>query len=306
MPEPLRIYEEENIRLDLRMSMSWRYLSLKKPYRILYVGEAPEWVKEDISNKIATALAAAVNEQYSSRRGTARHTVIPISFFGSQGSPEVQLIRSSGIDLDIDEVEEATFRVPYSWWASSVVLTLNNGTELFVKDGKAWTSKRNEYTLHDIAVFLYPQAQPEQTEEVWKSRRDFFAAARSAMISCHVPMLDISQTRLFGTCPPMFKPSAKELCLRVSTYDEKGEGLRLVETLPVDLPTFLDIDALQLYRHLASVVKETRSEKKNIMSSTSKDETSLRQPYPPLQSIYGGFKGLFGQVRTRGPVRTGI
>jgi len=306
MPESLRIYKEENIRLSLQMSMSTQYLSLKKPFKVLYVGEAPEWVRDEISNKIATALAATVNEQYQSSQGPTRHTVIPISSFGSQRSPEVQLIRSSGIELDIDEVEEATFRVPYSWWASSVVLTLSNGTELFVKDGKAWTSKRDKYPLHDIAVFLHPHAEPEEPEEAWKSRRDFFAAARSAMISCHVPMLDISQTRLFGNCPPMFKSTAKELCLQVSTYDEGASKLQSLETLPVDLPTFLDIDALQLNKHLASVVRDTPAEKTDAMASTSKDKKALRQRYPLLQSTYGDFKGLYDQARTRGPVRTRV
>jgi len=83
----------------VRQTMAKQGLAIDEPFRVLYVGNST--AKGDIISKIGASLAVPMAE--TGHRRSSRFNVVPVSSFGGNSSPEVELIDSFGLELVVDE-----------------------------------------------------------------------------------------------------------------------------------------------------------------------------------------------------------
>ena len=212
-------------------------------YKILYVG--PPENREPIVQKIGTALAASLKcstpDSESSR--PSKFNIVPISGFGEATAPEVVLIDSSGLELNVEECHYATFTKREGG---------NDTLHLKMTDGKVvhstWSGSKfalsGDWKVPDIAIFCLPEHDSPHS----KQTRQF---ARSVMSRHAVQSIFISQTEQWYKYREHITLDylTPHICLE-SRLSKIGSS-QVIKRSPIDLATFLSIDAGQMNRNLA-------------------------------------------------------
>ncbi|KAL9131810.1 MAG: hypothetical protein Q9217_000337 [Psora testacea] len=237
------LYTPDKLSVTVRQCMTSHSLDLAgKSYKVLFVGDSA--FKDAVIQKIATALAAfRRTSSKSSNTRVSKFNVVPISSFGDETNPEVVLVDSSGLEMSVEECNQATFlETPGGNDIFQMTLTDNctvrsswDGSRFVVSDG---------WTLPDVAVFL---TSDNDDFRIKRTRR----FARSFMNRHAVQSIVISET-------PQWKRHTDTLTLDTLTphvclerQDISIVRPRILRRLPIDLNTFLRIDAGQMNRNLA-------------------------------------------------------
>ena len=235
-------------------------------YKILYVG--PPENREPIVQKIGTALAASLKcstpDSESSR--PSKFNIVPISGFGEAAAPEVVLIDSSGLELNVEECHYATFTKQ----------KCRDALHLEMTDGKLVHSTWNgsefalsgDWKVPDIAIFCLPEhdtLHSKQTRQL----------VRSVMIRHSVQSIVINQTEQWYNYKEHITLDylTPHICLE-SRRSKPGLS-QVIKRAPIDLATFLSIDAGQMNRNLACLAvahgsSRPRSQKTGETKSTYK------------------------------------
>lgn len=239
---------QSQLKATVRQTMAGHTLSLGTPFKILYVGEAG--AKDTIIQKIGSALTASSGSSISrlEKAGSSRFNVVPISSFGETRSPEVLLIDSLGIEIEVDQCNSATFSRKEDG-NDSVSLRLANNMLLT----STWSSHESRFIVStDISGWELPQVAIFYLSDIEsmaaKQTRRF---ARSFMNRHKVPCVVITQSQLWNrpTEAITLDYSTPHLCLETSGVDNARP--RIIKRLPIDLATFLNLDAVQVNRNLA-------------------------------------------------------
>ena len=267
------------LRATVRQTMAGHTLSLGAPFRLLYVGEAG--AKDAIVQKIGSALIASSGSSVSrlEKAGSSRFNIVPISSFGETRSPEVLLVDSLGIEINVDHCSSATFSRKEDG-NDSVSLQLSSGMLLT----STWSSHDAKFSvstdipgweLPHIAVFY--MSEPESMDS--KQTRRF---ARSFMSRHKIPCLVITQGQLWNrpTEAITLDYLTPHLCLEISGMDNARP--RIIKRLPIDLATFLNLDAVQVNRNLACLTDvratvEKKSQDLPISNAKSRQDPSARE-----------------------------
>ncbi|KAL2048171.1 hypothetical protein N7G274_000082 [Stereocaulon virgatum] len=213
-------------------------------YKILYVGQLEH--RDPVVQKMGTALAASLkcSTPDTEKFRSSKFNIVPISGFGEAASPEVVLIDSSGLELNVEECYHASF-TRMDDGNDTLQLRMNDGTSV----ESIWTGSRfalsNDWKLPDIAIFCVPENESRQL----KQTRQF---ARSLMSRHAVQSIVISQTPQWDRSPTECI-TLDLLTPHISLEARKSNSgaAQLIRRYPVDLATFLNIDAGQLNRNLA-------------------------------------------------------
>ena len=233
-------FSPEQITVRVEQSMVSQGLVLKEPYKMLYVGNAT--AKDSIIQKVGAALAttARTNETKPSR-----FNVVPISSFGDTVSPEVVLVDSSGIELSVDECVSSTF-VRKDEGNDTIRITLADG--MIVES--SWSGSRfstsNHWKLPDVAIFYLSVKDTilaKQTERF----------ARSFMNRHNVPVILVSDVSLWGSGAGTHALDPRAPRLLLEAYSPRTGKYQTMDQLPIDLQTFLQLDAGQMSRNLAAL-----------------------------------------------------
>ncbi len=212
-------------------------------YKILYVGP-PEY-REPIVQKIGTALAASLkcSTPDSENSRPSKFNIVPISGFGEATAQEVVLIDSSGLELNVEECHYATFTKREGG---------NDTLHLEMTDGKVvhstWNGSKfalsGDWKVPDIAIFCLPEHDSLQS----KQTRQF---ARSVMSRHAVQSIVINQTEQWYKYKEHITLDylTPHICLE-SRLSKPGLS-QVIKRAPIDLATFLSIDAGQMNRNLA-------------------------------------------------------
>ena len=239
-----KVNDSTHLRGTLRQAMGHDALRLCGPFKILYHGSGA--AKAAILEKIGTALAAHLSNSTTSVMDSSRVTVVPISAFSGNNIPDVVLIDSMGIDMNIEECTSASKRGES--FGGTMSLTINNQKSI----ESSWNPLSNTYDVsggYQLPHLTIFSVTDDDSLPVTQTR----ARAWAFLERHEVPRIVISSS------PGWEKPSlpfsinlkSPHLCLEyVDMYDK---GTRIIKRLPVDLNSFLNIDAGQLNRNLASL-----------------------------------------------------
>lgn len=234
-------------------------------YKMLYVGDTA--ARDMIIQKIGTALAAGLSRcvPESGKARSSKFNIVPISAFGEEGSPEVVLIDSSGLELTVEDCGYASFARKESG-NDSLRMELSNGIMI----ESTWTGLKfavsNNWRLPDVAVFCLP----DNDNFALKMTRQF---ARSFMSRHKVQSIVISQNPLWDqspTEPITIDYLTPHVCLE--SRKRSVASSQIVRRFPVNLDTFLKIDAGQMNRNLACLTAASASSESGQNQKQTSDE----------------------------------
>ncbi|KAJ9638874.1 hypothetical protein H2199_006734 [Coniosporium tulheliwenetii] len=241
VPRLFRSLDCPDVALTVKQVLAPKPLKLDGPFRVLYVGDPGHWAKDEIINKIASALAVAADFEMHSHppsHGPVRYNVVPISGFGeTNSSPEVQLIDSTGIELVVSEC--------------SGIVDLLSHPPILVIDGEHKTyglmSKEQAHAYHLIIFFHHADEIKHKalSQEVWP------ALLHPHFRKLQACTLNVSMTPLFDGWSDQNYIDADDLKMCVEVRDSKTGVPKVLKEMPIDLKTFLDVDSAQLNRHIA-------------------------------------------------------
>jgi hypothetical protein len=233
--------------VTIRQTMTKQGLSTRDPLRILYVGSHS--AKQDIIHKIASSVTASV--ETGKRAGSLRHSssqlynVVPVSAFGSERTPEIELMHSSGYQIKVEDcmfAETLKFEdIPEK--PDVLKLTLeDNFSYHSVPEGEGFIVEPH-WELPHVAIFYCSDGDDIEARRTRSIARKFMS--RHA-----IPSVVISHKQLFdrGQCMSLDQHSI-HMCLE--SRDPNGRGNIIHQRLPIDLASFLNIDARQMNRNLA-------------------------------------------------------
>ena len=259
----------------VRQSMRKEGLVLDGAFKNLYVG--PTEMKDAVIQKIASALAANHNSSPRDSLNSSRVTVVPISSFADDSSPDVVLIDSMGLDMNIEECKSAK---------ATLVGKRNDGIELRLVNHKTvtsmWDASTESYKIHpdyvlpDLATIYIPKGETPSARRSREQAQIFFARHEIATL---VISFDAHWKK---TLPSIeVDPKLPHLC--IESFDSETGAARVLDRRPIDINTFSNLDSAQLSRSLALLTPPIALTPLSESEYTSKDPVSR-----PNTFQYGG------------------
>lgn len=237
----------------VKQTMIKRWLVPQNPYKLLFVGDSA--AREDIVWKIGSALdASSVDTEYSPNQ----YAVVRIPSFENTTAGGIELIDSTGISLIVEECNSAASTKMEGGNDTLSMTVSNRGSSDRKPIESVWTGAEHQVTdnwsLPDLAVFYL-----SESDDISAKQTRFFA--RKFMGRHQVPCIIISQA------PPWNRPAeiialdytTLHICLK--THDSSAS---IVKRLPVDLNTFMNLDASQMNRNLAYLAKKHAPSKQQV------------------------------------------
>ena len=219
---------------------------LPKPYTVLYVGGASS--KDSIMEKIGSAIAASekVFDPSSKNAPSSDFSIHPVSASADGTCSNALLVPSTGFVLSTQECKFASV-VREGKRRDELHLRSSGTTHIIpISDVARWTPPNN-WRLPDLTIFCIPKDNDRSAQEV----RRFI---RLLMNRLAIPCILITQTALPENIQEHF-----DLDLRTPHFsiDCSGSGMASyhVRKQPIDLPTFLELDASQMNRNLACLAR---------------------------------------------------
>ncbi|MCJ1326555.1 hypothetical protein MMC10_003220 [Thelotrema lepadinum] len=275
----------------VRQTMRKEGLTLDGPFKVLYVG--PTEMKDAIVQKLASAFAANHSSSPRDSLNSSRVTVVPISSFADDSSPDVVLIDSMGLDMNIEECKSAK---------ATLVGKRNDGIELTLVNHKTITSLwdpssnsyaiRPDYVLPDLAAVYIPKGETPSARRTREQAQNFFARHEIATI---VISFDAHWKK---TLPSIeVDPQLPHLC--IESFDSETGAAQVLDRRPIDINTFSNLDSAQLSRSLALLTPPIALTPLSESEYTSKESFSKPNEF----QHGGGFSGkksksLFERVET--------
>lgn len=258
----------------IRQTMSQACLSTRTPLRVMYTG-SPAALKDivyKLSSAIWTSGANKEKGKASQRNSDAVYNIVPISSFGSAKVPEIELMESSGYQIRVEhctKAEEIVIEGGSFPGDTVYCVTLDQDRtykSLFSPSGSIIQPR---WTLPHVAIFFCTETDDEQAERT----RD---VAWEFMSRHGVPSIFICNNQTFtkpssGRWRDFVDQHAVHLCLESRDPDRPI----LPQRLPIDLTSFLNIDARQMNRNLAYLTglsepdEENRSETEPISTKSA-------------------------------------
>lgn len=224
--------------LTIRQTMTRASLTTKDPLRILYTGSHA--AKQDIIRKLASSVTASVDDEKHLRNSASQlYNVVPVTDFASDRTPEVELMHSSGYQINVEDCNSAQV-LPVS--PDTITLMLDDSFSCQSLPKEHGYTIEPAWELPHIAIFYCTEGD---STEMRRTR----AHVRRFMSRHNVPSIVISHKQGFkGQCM-MLDQHSVHMCLE--SRDPQGRGNIIHQRLPIDLTSFLTIDARQMNRNLA-------------------------------------------------------
>ncbi|TVY47944.1 hypothetical protein LOCC1_G002643 [Lachnellula occidentalis] len=230
--------------VTIRQTMTKQGLSTRDPLRILYVGSHS--AKQDIIHKLASSVTASVEGAKKLRQSSSQlYNVVPVSAFGSERTPEIELMHSSGYQIKVEDCTYAsTLKFEDDPQKPDVLkLTLDDNVSHHSVPDEPGFIVEPHWELPHIAVFYCSDSDDADVKQTRSITRKFMGRHS-------VPSITISHRQLFDRIQPMsLDQHSIHMCLE--SRASNGRGTIIHQRLPIDLASFLNIDARQMNRNLA-------------------------------------------------------
>ena len=271
------------VAVTVRQTMASHGLQLRgRPYKILYVGDFS--IRDVIVQKIATALAASLNDnssKNSEKPRPSRFNVVPISAFSEEASPEVVLIDSSGLEMSVEECSFASF-VRNEDGNDTIRMQLSQGSLVV----SSWSGSKfvisNDWRTPDIAVICSSERDSVTLKQTRRIARSFMS--RHAVQTIVVTETSHRDSHTDAATLDHLTPH-----IHLESLETMGlNRSQTVRRLPIDLATFLSIDAGQMNRNLACLDAARGSSRSRPPSKVARSKGSSHDRLS-LQEIYDAF-----------------
>lgn len=282
-----------DLKLTVRQSMSIATLSVDEPFRVMFLG--PESIREMVIAKIGGALAiTALDNSVTSEDSPkgSRFNIVPISSFGGVSSPDVELVESFGVELVVEVCTSASCKL----LEGREVYDLTLDGKRMVRCNMVGTTEQMEpvtWRLPHVAVVVCGENDDLHMKESRVYLRRFLSKH-------NIPMIIVTERSCFDK--PVFESIAIDhrtlhFCLEKASGESRSPTY-ILKRLPVDLLTFLSLDARQLNRNLALVtglgLETTPS---NIPSSSSQVNDGVARKRATAWDA--GFSGVVNGTKVR-------
>ena len=283
------------VAVTVRQTMASHGLQLRdRPYKILYVGDGS--IRDVIVQKIATALAASLHNSsspISEKPRPSKFNVVPISAFGEESSPEVVLVDSSGLEMSVEECSSAFFARNESG-NDTIRMRLTDGSLVV----SSWSGSKfhisNDWRVADLAVICTSERDSVAVKQTRRIARSFMSrhAVQTIVITEASHLESHTEAITLDYLTPHIHVESLEPVDHHRTQS--------VRRLPIDLATFLRIDAGQMNRNLACLAAARGFSKGYVppkvtkLRGSSHDRLSFQEIYDVFVSDIrkDGLKGL--------------
>ena len=271
------------VAVTVRQTMASHGLQLRgRPYKILYVGDSS--MRDVMVQKIATALAASLNSSSSPNAENVRpskYNVVPISAFGEETSPEVVLIDSSGLEMSVEECSSASF-ARKEGGNDTIRMRLSDGSLVV----SSWSGSKfvisNDWRIADLAVICTSESDSVAVKQTRRIARSFMS--RHAVQTIIVTEASHWKSHTDAITLDYLTPH-----IHVESLEPIGQNrTQSVRRLPIDLETFLRIDAGQMNRNLACLAAARGVSKGSAPPKVAKSRRSSHDRLS-FQEIYDAF-----------------
>ncbi|KAH8880443.1 hypothetical protein GQ53DRAFT_669948 [Thozetella sp. PMI_491] len=267
----------------IRQTMSQHCLSTTEPLRVLYVGSPAG--QKDIIYKLSSAIWAsgtADAEKVAYRNTEGVYNIVPISSFGSAKEPEIQLMETSGYQI---KVEHCTFaeEIIYEgqFFPSDTVYSLTIDGDRVYRSlyNPSGSVIQPRWSLPHIAIFYLTGNDDAEAEHTRSTAWKF-------MKRHGVPSIFISHSQALtkpstGDWSGYVDQHAIHMCLESRDPDVPS----IAQRVPIDLASFINIDARQMNRNLSYLTglidPEEPSQEKSIAQKLSRPD--LWKSWQPSQ-----------------------
>lgn len=227
----------------IRQTMAQQCLSTTKPLRIMYVGSMA--ARHDIIYKISSALTASATADRSGNAFDDVYNVVPVSALGSTKVPEVELMRTSRYQIKVEHCTSAR-EIIYegSQFPGETVysITIDNDRTYESAFRPSGSVIEPAHVKAHIGIFYVAE---NDDEDAVRTRE----AAWAFMKRHSIPAIFVSNSQVFDQSASRWSryidQHAVHLCL------ESSDRTVAPTRLPIDLTSFLNIDARQMNRNFA-------------------------------------------------------
>ena len=271
------------VAVTVRQTMASHGLQLcGRPYKIIYIGDSS--MRDVMVQKIATALATSLNNSSSPNAENVRPSkfnVVPISAFGEETSPEVVLIDSSGLEMSVEECSSASF-ARKEGGNDTIIIQLSDGSVVV----SSWSGSKfvvsKDWRIADLAVICTSESDSIAVKQTRRIARSFMS--RHAVQTIVVTEASYWQSHTDAITLDYLTPH-----IHVESLEPIGQNrIQSVRRMPIDLETFLRIDAGQLNRNLACLAAAHGVSKGSGSPNVAKSRRSSHDSLS-FQEIYDAF-----------------
>lgn len=240
----------ENLRVTARQTMGPETLKIDGPFRLMIIGNPV--TMESIIEKIGAALAVTALDSSTSsiddeQRGS-RFNIVPVSSFCTDSSPEVELIESFGLEMEVDVCTNATcIKGEKNTEVYSLTMSSNKTVVYKFEAGQPPLVEPRSYKVPHFAVVYLTETDDAAIKQTRMH-------ARSFLRKHDVPMIVISDSLNFEKGTYLTEPhhiDTRTLHLCIESRNASAKQPMIHKRLPVDLKTFLALDVRQMNRNLA-------------------------------------------------------
>ncbi|EPE07309.1 hypothetical protein F503_07960 [Ophiostoma piceae UAMH 11346] len=261
-------------------TMSHNCLSTREPLRVLYVGSDAAY--NDIMYKISSALLASAPPSGSAQGSAERrhsstpgiYNIMPISSFGSAKVPEIDEIQLMGVSEYYIKVERCVKAEETASALGSIggtySIELDSGASHVSNPSPGRPTVTPAWTLPQVAVFFVSGNDDLQTETTRNVTWEIMS--RHA-----VPSIFISNTQSFTRSPSAgrWQSSIDQASVHLSLESRDPSKKGSPERLPIDLGSFLNIDARQMNRNIAYLTGLQDTHKKSASKLRNEASTNI-------------------------------
>ncbi|KAK0753447.1 hypothetical protein B0T18DRAFT_396828 [Schizothecium vesticola] len=253
----------------VRQTMSQACLSTQEPLRILYVGhsDAKREIILKISNAIWASSKATATGGSSGQHGGGVYNIVPISSFGP--SPELDLMEASQYQIKVEHCTMALGLEMESFMYSITIDKDHQKTYITSSNPDGSCSVSPHWTLPHIAIFYCADEEDDDDKQTREAAWQFMK--RHAVSSIFISESETFAEGLAGDWDDYVNGDAVHVCVESRDPDLPTP----LQRFPIDLATFLHIDARQMNRNLAHLAGMPQLPEKTDLSTPKSAKTIL-------------------------------
>lgn len=259
----------------IQMGLKDGGLEVRDTFKLLYHG--PKEMKSAITQKIGSALAANPRRPLlHDGPASSRVTVVPISSFMDESSPEVVMIESGGFDMIIEECIGARRNE-----SGGVTLDIESGNTIEYRT--THNSEGGELEIlaptgvPDLGIIYFPEKTVPSKRLSEQLTSQSCLSTQHFLLDCGIPYYVISDTDWLDDLRMPVIGSYRLVPHRsMDVLIDAKPGTR---TLPIDLTSFLALDASQLHQNLVALKTSAAEPNPRFMNESVPYAKELRRGF---------------------------